>query len=192
MSNVEFWAGDFGCEYLKRNRVNWRARLPLWHSIISQTNPNNVLEIGANAGWNLRAIRESSPGTYVCGIDVNRQAAEAAKRDGYSVEVHEARELIDGEPEAFDLVFTAGVLIHIAPEELEAVMAAAIHKSRRYVVAIEYENPIEQELEYRGHAGKLWKRPFGDLYVKMGLRLVNRGPAGVGFDRCAYWLLEKP
>lgn len=189
---AQWWAGEAGDAYLARNRVDWRARVPFWRSILGRTSPNSVLEIGANAGWNLRAIREASPGTFVCGIDVNREAAALARRESYLVEVHEATELRGGEPAEFDVVFTAGLLIHVAPDRLADVMRAAIYKSRRYVLAVEYAADQEQEIEYRGEMGKLWKRPFGRLYAEMGLAPVATFEAGPGFDRCTAWLLEKP
>lgn len=190
MGNADFWAGEFGNAYLERNQVDWRARVGFWRMVISLTSPNSVLEIGANAGWNLRAIREASPGTYVCGIDINLKAALAAYQDGYMV-YQQGAENLDLRGRKFDLVFTAGVLIHISPEQLNGVMWEAVDKSNRYILAIEYESDREEEVEYRGHSGKLWRRPFGELYQAMGLRLVHTGPAGQGFDRCTYWLLEK-
>ncbi len=63
--------------------------------------------------------------------------------------------------------------------------------SRKYVMAIEYEAEQEEMVEYRGHEGKLWRRPFGKLYQDMGLTLLAYGPAQ-GFDRCEFFLLEKP
>lgn len=93
----------------------------------------------------------------------------------------------------FDLVFTAGVLIHVEPEMLDQVMAAIIDASKRYVLAIEYANEVSIEVPYRGHEGKLWKRPFRLHYERMGLKLLRFGFVGEkeGFDDCAWWLLQK-
>ena len=54
----------------------------------------------------------------------------------------------------------------------------------------EYAAETETEVEYRGHKGKLWKRPYGALYEALGLTLRDHGPAE-GFDACEFWLLEK-
>lgn len=189
MGNAEFWAGSFGNSYLERNQVDWRARVPFWRLILHLTRPNSVFEIGANAGWNLRAIREASPGTHVAGIDVNAKASRAARNDGIQVYDREATVMRTND-RTFDLVFTAGVLIHVEPEKLAEVMQAAAVRSNRYVLAVEYEAQTEEEVEYRGHAGKLWRRPYGALYEEMGLRMVAEGDAQ-GFDRCRYWLLTK-
>jgi len=70
-------------------------------------------------------------------------------------------------------------------------MQKIVDQSYRYVLAVEYESEQEEEIEYRGHTGKLWRRPFGKLYEEMGLRLVGKIENAPGFDSCAAWLLEK-
>lgn len=186
----EFWSGTFGREYTERNRVNWRARSGFWCDMIAMTQPDDVLEVGCNAGWNLRAIREVSPGTMLRGVEINTKAASDAKRAGFEIHRLAARVLYELGAE-FDLVFTAGMLIHVPPDELEVTMRRIVDRSRRHVLAIEYDADAEEEVEYRGHAGRLWKRPFGRLYEAMGLKPIADGVAD-GFDRCHWWLLEKP
>jgi pseudaminic acid biosynthesis-associated methylase len=150
-----------------------------------------VLEVGCNAGWNLLAINKTAPNIELHGVDVNAAAVEEARQQGIDAHCTDAlgiRGLY--EPGTIDLVFTAGVLIHVAPDDLESVMKAIVDTSGRYVLAVEYEAEEETEVEYRGHSGKLWKRPFGRLYQALGLTLLSEGEAG-GFDQCSYWLLEK-
>jgi pseudaminic acid biosynthesis-associated methylase len=187
----DFWAGEFGLDYLKRNRVEWQERIPFWESALQFCQPGSVLEVGCNAGWNLRAIEQLAPGTELHGVDVNAAAVEEARQAGIEA-VHTNALGICGlhNPGSIDLVFTAGVLIHIAPEDLESTMRAIVMTSGRYVIAVEYDADETQEVEYRGHAGKLWKRPYGRLYQALGLKLLSQGVAG-GFDQCTYYLLEK-
>lgn len=187
----EFWKGDFGTEYTARNRVAWRARVPFWRSILELTQPDYVLEMGCNAGWNLRAIRESSPGTTCAGVEINFKAGRQAQLAGFDVTICSIQDAGANEHLAPDLVFTAGVLIHVGPEEVNVVMDRVVAASNHYVLAVEYAAEAEEEVEYRGHAGRLWKRPFGQLYKQHGLKLVQTGNAP-GFDRCTYWLMEKP
>ena len=205
---TEFWAGEFGDQYLKRNRVNWRARIPFWDRLVAKYGFRSVYEVGANAGWNLSAIKHAIHGYNVAchGCEINNRAWWQAKRAGFSLDrgtITENGELIqkainskfkfvmyDNE---FDLVYTAGVLIHIGSDELKATMEAVVTASCDYVLAIEYEADTETEIEYRGHKGKLWKRPYGRMYEEMGLTLVETGKVGKedGFDDCTYWMLRK-
>lgn len=183
LSTEEFWRGEFGNEYTKRNRVDWRARIPFWRHIIDKTGARSVFELGCNAGWNLSAIRRACPDVNILGFDVNQQALKIAETAGIKSEalLHMG---------SIELVFTAGVLIHVPPEELKDTMDMLVLGSCDYVLAVEYESEEETEVEYRGHSGKLWKRPYGKLYQDMGLELVETGSAE-GFDNCTYWLMRK-
>ena len=192
MKTEEFWAGKFGDEYLARNQVNWRERVPFWQSAVEYCAPATALEVGCNRGHNLQAIQSVDSSIELYGVDVNATAVEEARQQGFEAQCTSAVTIAGlFDPGSIDLVFTCGVLIHVAPEDLDAVMRAIVATSGRYVLAVEYAADQEEEVEYRGHAGKLWKRPFGKLYEQMGLKLLSVGEAG-GFDECVYWLLEKP
>ncbi len=188
---VEFWAGEFGTAYTARNRVDWRARIPFWDKIIQKTGARSVYEIGCNAGWNLSAIKHSihGYGIHAIGEDINEKALEQAKRAGLNVGPVTPYEIEN----AIELVFTSGVLIHISPDHLKIEMGRIVKASCDYVLAVEYEAEEETEVEYRGHAGKLWKRNYGAIYESMGLNLVDRMELSKsdGFDDCTAWLLRK-
>lgn len=187
-TGLELWAGAFGDDYHRRNQVDWRMRIPYWQGMIEATGARSVFEMGCGPGWNLSAIKRSHPDVQVYGNDINPGACEQAVAAGLNVDNHLDFTSVYGRQ---DLTFTAGVLIHIEPGFLEEVMRALIAKSCRWVIAIEYEAPIETQVYYRGHKDKCWKRPYGSLYEDMGLTLRSRVPAGRGFDNCTSWLLER-
>jgi len=185
------WAGTFGDEYTDRNRVDWEKRMPFWQHIVDLTGARSFLDVGCNAGWNMRALRKIDPDYEMSGIDINRRALEQALRDGLDVHELPADELVkEFGTGAAELVVTSGVLIHVPPDDLPRTMAAILDVSQRWVLAIEYQAPETKEVEYRGSLGRLWKADFGQLYMDRGLSLVETGVAD-GFDRCHYWLLEK-
>jgi pseudaminic acid biosynthesis-associated methylase len=165
--------------------------VPFWDDIINWVDPKAVLEVGCNIGSNLKAIRSIDRNLQLVGVDVNVDAITEATLAGLNVYEMSALDVGRMWPETFDLTFTAGVLIHVAPEHLSDAMDAIIHSSRRYVLAVEYAADTEEHIEYRGHSGKLWRRPFGKLYEAKGLKLIEEKDAGNGFDRCTAWLLEK-
>lgn len=186
----QFWAGDPGKAYTDRNRVRWRQRMPFWQRVDEITGARSYYEFGCNAGWNLSAIRAVNPTVAVSGHDINGDAisrATFAGLDDVSLEKPGAQHWVY----ARELAFTAGVLIHIAPDNLRAFMQRVIDASCIWVLAVEYEAEAETEIEYRGQRGLLWKRPFGKIYESMGLRTVAEFDAE-GFDRCRAWLMEKP
>lgn len=184
----QFWSGAQGDQYTDRNRVDWWARVPFWADVMARTFARRVFEVGCNAGWNLIAIRSLNFAQVLSGCDVNAKAVQQARAAGLNAKHCAA---IDIPPAKADLVFTAGVLIHIAPENLEKVMRRIALASERHVLAIEYEHGFEQEIEYRGERQRLWRRPYGQLYEQIGLRVVDQWPAGDGFDRCTAWLLTR-
>ena len=190
---AEAWGGPWGDHYTARNRVGWTARIPFWRDIIERTAARSVYEVGCNAGWNLSAIRRASPDVALHGVEVNGRAYRQARAAGI-VGLHNAPalEILRFYESEFDLVFTAGVLIHVAPAEIEATMRAIVNASADYVLAVEYAADKEEEVLYRGQSGMLWRRNYGQLYQDMGVQLVQQWDAGAGFDRCSATLLRKP
>lgn len=193
MRNDDFWAGPFGNEYHERNRIEIAPRLPFWESAMRfDPEVRSVLEVGCGPGWNLLAIHQVHPGVELHGVDVHGPSVEEARQAGINAQKSNAIGISSlFQSNSIDLVFTAGMLIHVAPEDLEAAMKSIIDVSAKYVLGIEYHADKEEEVEYRGFHGKLWKRPFGKLYQAMGLSLLSEGVAG-GFNRCSYWMCEKP
>lgn len=187
------WEGPFGDDYTGRNRVDWSARVPFWNKMLRDTRPQSVLEVGCNAGWNMRAIRGLDHRIELRGVDVNQLALTEARFVGLNAMQAGAAEVGALYPETFDLVFTCGVLIHIPPDDLGACMGSIARATRRWVLAIEYGSEAETEVEYRGQRSALWRRPFGELYQDLGLHVVEQGVLlkPTGFDNCTYWLLKK-
>lgn len=190
MNTEQFWAGEFGDKYTERNEITPESRMGFWRSTMEFLKPRAVLEIGCNAGHNLLAIRDLAPAAYLHGVEINDVARHRASEAGLSVSNCPAQE-VGKRFRSYDLVFTAGLLIHIAPADLNAVVQAMIEASEQYVMAIEYAACEEIEIEYRGEQGQLWKRPYGEIFEQAGLRVIDWGDAGPGFDRCTYWICDK-
>lgn len=186
----QFWQGDFGSQYTKRNRVEWEKRVPFWRQILEATQARSVLDVGCNAGWNLRAIRSIDKTVWTVGVDLNRDAVGEARTAELDARVMPASRIGLNFHEGFDLVCTSGVLIHVAPEHLAETMENIIAASKRWVLAVEYEAEEETQVEYRGNTERLWKRPFGRLYEAMGLEVFAKSDAA-GFDQCRAWLMVK-
>lgn len=189
---VSLWQGSFGNSYHDRNRVNWEARVPFWQSAIEYCTPASVFELGCGPGWNLQAIASVAPNTELYGADVNQAAVNEARAQGFEVQ-HIGQHGIAGlyQSGSMDLVVTAGCLIHIPPQDLERTMRQLVDLSARWVIAVEYDADVEEPVEYRGHTGALWRRPYGALYAALGLRQIAVIPEAQGFDSCTGYLLER-
>jgi spore coat polysaccharide biosynthesis protein SpsF len=161
-----FWAGAFGDDYVARNQGEalLAANTALFARLLARAGAvGSVLELGANIGLNLVALRRLLPAAELAAVEINASAVDRLRRlEGVSV--HHGS-LLDFEPErTWDLVFTKGVLIHLAPEALDRAYEVLVRASARLVAVVEYYNPVPVEVPYRGHAGRLFKRDFaGEL-----------------------------
>jgi pseudaminic acid biosynthesis-associated methylase len=158
-----FWAGAFGDAYTGRNRDSKfvATSTALFARILSRTSGiRSALELGANVGLNLLALKTLIPQVQLKAVEINQSAyAQLSKIDGVEA-VHGS--ILDYRPAEplVDLAFTSGVLIHIHPDRLREAYEVLYAASRRYVLVCEYYNPVPVEVAYRGHAERLFKRDF--------------------------------
>jgi pseudaminic acid biosynthesis-associated methylase len=205
LAPIEFWRGAFGDNYTDRNAATdaqIRARVALWSEILRHTllhPPQSILEVGANVGVNLRALRALT-GARLAALEPNDKARSVLTRDGVvatSDVIGGMAQTIDLPDSSIDLVFTSGVLIHIHPDDLP-VATREIHRcARRWIACIEYFSDRPEEIVYRGHSGKLFKRDFGAFWLDQfpELRVAAYGFAwkpATGLDNLTWWLLQKP
>jgi ubiquinone/menaquinone biosynthesis C-methylase UbiE len=102
-------------------------------------------------------------------MDINKKSLEIAHELYRNVEFEEASVMkIPFEENIFDLVFTAGLLIHIPPKDIKKAMEEIIRVSKRYVLAIEYYANKERERPFLGEMGITWERPYNDRYAEQG------------------------
>jgi spore coat polysaccharide biosynthesis protein SpsF len=176
-----FWAGKFGDEYVSRNNkpesISWRTAV--FSKILSRTQGiNTVLEIGANIGHNLFAIRNLLPSCKFSAIEINQTAIKELELiPNTKVFRGSVFDFTPSELGLYDLTFTSGVLIHIDPHKLHEVYGILYNCSKKYILVREYYNPTFVEVNYRGHSQKLFKRDFAgemmDIYSD--LELIDYG-----------------
>lgn len=174
-----FWAGAFGNDYTQRNQGERlvASNANLFQRLLAKAaSPASILELGANIGLNLVALRQMLPRTHLAAVEINPEAVNHLRRLP-GVEVFHESLLNFTPPRAYDLVFTKGVLIHIAPDHLPRVYDLMYRASQKYVALAEYYNPTPVSIPYRGHADRLFKRDFaGELLDRFpDLRLVDYG-----------------
>lgn len=176
-----FWAGDFGDNYIMRNsgaevlrvKVGWFARIL---SGIPGEKIKSCLELGSNIGLNLRALNYLIPGLSATAVEINEKAAvECAKIP--NVKVFNGSIFEYDSEELYDLTFTSGVMIHINPDELTKVYDALYKHSRKYILIAEYYNPTPVQVNYRGNSDRLFKRDFAGEFLDRfpDTELVNYG-----------------
>lgn len=196
---LELWRSEFGKNYTDRNDHDNPARVISLGKVLAGIEPASTLEVGCNVGWNLtylsrlgmRSLHGIEPQPYA----VARARARIDGDPNISVHLGTAFDLPFGRGE-FDLAFTSGVMIHISPADLPRAMDEIYRVAKKWIVAIEYDHPTEVEIEYRGHAGALWKRDHGAAWKArypqlQEIRSIFLGREQ-GYDDCTAHLFAKP
>jgi pseudaminic acid biosynthesis-associated methylase len=174
-----FWAGNFGDEYISRNKSQnlLSSNIALFSKILdSINNIQSALELGANIGMNLKALQVLNMNINLSGVEINENAYNKLSQLE-NIEAFHQSILSFKTDKQWDLVFTKGVLIHISPDSLDDAYETLYETSNKWICLIEYYNPTPIEINYRGHSDKLYKRDFcSEIRRKYpGLELVNYG-----------------
>lgn len=194
-----FWAGEFGDKYTERNVGLVDNNEVFFKRVLytqSAWNGRSIVEFGAGSGQNLAALRQYLPRSQLTGVEINKTAI-AKMQQIYGVNVVEASVLDEAVTLKADLVITKGLLIHIAPSDIKAAYRQLYHTCISHILIAEYYSPQVVEVEYRGLAGKLWKRDFAGEMLDLfpSLRLVDYGFAyhldPYPQDDLTWFMLEK-
>jgi len=183
---LQLWKSTFGAEYAGRpgNAISaetLRRLMRDWGRMLSHAvtpRPASALEVGCNIGRNLVALRGFIGDIHA--VEPNAEAVRLARAnpalEGVDIREGDAFALPYAD-ESIDLVFTSGVLIHVAPEDLARAVREIVRVARHYVLCIEYFSHEPQQVTYRGKEGYLFKRDFGKFYLEQypALRVVDYG-----------------
>ena len=176
----EFWAGEFGDQYLIRNKITpdiLSSRIANWAKMLKNINPKpkTILELGCNIGANLLALKTLLPNVNIEAVEINKKAADIASKTG--CKIYNTSILNFKSNTKYDLCFTSGVLIHINPEVLNDVYQIIYNLSNSYIILSEYYNPTPIDVIYRGNKDKLFKRDFAGemLDIYKNLLLLDYG-----------------
>lgn len=197
----EFWAGEFGNEYIGRNRSEeyLASNLNFFSKAFNQIGrPASLIEFGANIGMNLKAIQLLFPKIELSGIEINKKAADELNRLISKDRVFNGSIFDYKDERKHEIALIKGVLIHINPEMLQLVYEKLYQASSKYILVCEYYNPSPVSISYRGHSDRLFKRDFaGEMLEKYeNLSLVDYGfcyrrDKAFPQDDVTWFLLEK-
>jgi SAM-dependent methyltransferase len=134
----------------------------------------SVLEIGCNAGCNLRHLWNAG---YHClyGIEINRAAVDLMVERYPGVWAQVANGPVEdllAEVPPVDVIFTMAVLMHLHPDS-EFVFGEMAGKTRKYLLTIENESTMGP----RHHA-----RNYQAVFEGLGMQQVWLGPAIQGLN----------
>ena len=186
---TDFWINKFGKEYTDRCTFNkkevderfliqfGKSKLELDNEFLG-TLPREIriLEVGCNTGQKLVMLQ--AQGFFnLFGVELQRYAVENAKKTTKEIDIIQGSAFdIPYKDECFDLVFTSGVLIHIAPDDLQLAMAEIHRCTSKYIWGWEYFAENIEEIEYRDNNDFLWKADYCQMYLNQfkDLKLVKK------------------
>jgi pseudaminic acid biosynthesis-associated methylase len=196
-----FWAGDFGRDYIDRNReaALIASNAALFARALRGVGPiHSVVEFGANIGNNLKALQVLFPSASQRGVEINQDAASELGRviGPENVVTGSILDPLEGPPA--DLVLSKGLLIHLDPSVLELAYTRIIEASSKFILICEYYNPTPIGIPYRGHENRLFKRDFAgeilDRQSDLELRdygFVYRRDKSFALDDITWFLLAR-
>jgi pseudaminic acid biosynthesis-associated methylase len=175
----EAWGGEFGSQYSERNLFDAPefdkayhdkygvTRTALNHEFLKDIpRSSSILEVGCNLGNQLILLHQMGF-TNLNGIEINKEIVKSAQSRVPWARLTEGSALDVPFPDAsFDLVFTSGLLIHIAPQELPAAMGEIHRCAKEWIWGLEYYAPEMTEVPYRGQSGLLWKADYARIYTE--------------------------
>jgi pseudaminic acid biosynthesis-associated methylase len=173
------WSGEFGREYTDRNPHSAEEvdALYLANFGVTRTALNlefmghldrslKILETGANVGAQLHALQKIGF-TNLYGLEIQAYAIRAARALVPNAHLVEGSVFNIPYPDNFfDLVFTSGLLIHIAPADIGCALDEIHRCARRYIWGMEYYHDDYVSAPYRGKANLMWKANFAQVYLE--------------------------
>ncbi len=202
------WMDTFGRRYTDRNALTlpemedlYRRNYGFTRTELNQdilrdiSRSATILEVGANIGNQVLCLQKMGF-TRLYGIELQGYALRVARSRTREVPLVQASAFrIPFRDGAFDMLFTSGLLIHVHPSRLEAVVSEIHRCARRYIWGFEYYADEYTEIPYRGRRNLLWKADYVRLYRGLfdDLEVIKerRLPYLTGDKEDAVFLLEK-
>jgi len=173
-----------GYRYWQEKGSTWAAEydrrkesIPLYHvqelmlaTYLEHSAPARVLEYGCGVGRHLRYLREL-PGIEAYGYDQSPTMVEGLR--AWATEAWIAERVLVGQPVGrlpypdghFDIVFTAEVLVHVHPEDLDVILAELTRVTRWQLLHL--EPPLDYGVDRDAHSGS-WTHDLPAAYLRLG------------------------
>jgi pseudaminic acid biosynthesis-associated methylase len=193
-----FWSGAFGDSYNLRNSPSIEVRMRFFERALAKAKDfPTAIEIGANKGANLIALRRVFEGIRLAGIEINEAAVNELRKIPDIWVIHGSA-LSYIPIVASHLSLSMGWLIHVGPEDLPKAYDLLHAASQRYILLAEYFASSPTPVFYRGHENRLWRRDFaGEMLDRFpDLKIVDYGfnwrrDPVTPLDDVSWFLMEK-
>jgi pseudaminic acid biosynthesis-associated methylase len=175
----EAWGGEFGSQYSERNLFDapeldkiYQAKYGVTRSVLNEDflkdipRSASILEVGCNHGNQLILLHQMGF-ENLNGVEIHKEVVKSAQSRVPWAKLTEGSVLnIPFREASFDLVFTSGLLIHIAPQDISVAMDEIFRCAKDWIWGLEYYAPEMMEVQYRGQSGLLWKADYARIYAE--------------------------
>jgi SAM-dependent methyltransferase len=175
--NYRYWrehGGEWAAEYdnRKKEQVYYHIQEVMLTEYVRHHAPAKVLEFGCGPGRHLKNLCRL-PGIEVFGYDQSASMVSGAR--AWATQEWLDSHVSIGPPTGrlpfadgqFDLVYTAEVLVHVRPEDLEGVLSELMRVSKRQVFHL--ETSPQHQLFSGEHEG-CWYHDLVAAYARLGKR----------------------
>lgn len=180
---IQQWSGEFGKQYTDRNFMTLDEMENLWigNYGFSRSHMNEkflrnipldvkILEVGSNIGNQLLCLQKTGF-TNLYGIELQSYAVEISKSRTKNINIIQGSAFdIPYKDGYFDIVFTSGLLIHIAPQDINNVLDEIYRCAKRFIWGAEYYFERYINVPYREKNALMWKGNFSKMYLE---RFIN-------------------
>jgi pseudaminic acid biosynthesis-associated methylase len=176
---MQLWSGGFGKQYTDRNFMTLDKMENLWIGNYGFTRSRmnekflinipldvRILEVGSNIGNQLLCLQKAGF-TNLYGIELQSYAVELSKSRTKNINIIQGSAFdLPYKDEYFDIVFTSGLLIHIAPQDINNVLDEIYRCTKRFIWGAEYYFDQYINVPYREKNELMWKGNFSKMYLE--------------------------
>lgn len=187
-AQIKKWEGEFGKSYTERNPYTVEdteslyitrygtGRIKMNEEFIGNLDRRSrILEVGSNVGAQSLVLQKMGFNNLYS-IEIQDRAIEVSKSISKGLNIIKGSALdIPFKDRWFDMVFTSGVLIHIAPQDIKQAIKEIHRCTKRYIWGFEYFAEEHTGIDYRGEKDLLWKADFAQIYLNAfgDLRMIR-------------------
>lgn len=200
-SQEKYWYDDDTAKrYMQDNcsKKLFDSKFNLYKKIYNNINekPRSVIEFGCNIGLNLDCFKKIDKKIQITGVEISDTACKILSEKKYDYNNQSIYDYIPNNK--YDLSLVMGLLIHLNPDRLIDAYKKLYDSSNKYILIIEYYNPVPVTIKYRESAEKLFKRDFAgeilDIYGDLSLEdygFVYHRDSKYPLDDLSWFLLKK-
>jgi ubiquinone/menaquinone biosynthesis C-methylase UbiE len=133
-------------EHLKSENQDKEARMVSQYltDVMKKYSPESVLEMGCGAGRNLQFIQKGIADCKINGFDINPTAINVANEqtsEPKDIKISSIYETSHIESNSIDIVYTAGVLMHIPEDKVNGIINEMNRIAKKAVIHFELHGP---------------------------------------------------